>query len=73
MIYLDNSATTKPCRECVEKIHEALTDSFANPSSVHFAGLEAARREEYARGVIADLLGAESSEVYFTSGGTEAN
>ena len=73
MIYLDNSATTKPCRECVEKIHEALTDSFANPSSVHFAGLEAARREEYARGVIANLLGAESSEVYFTSGGTEAN
>ena len=73
MIYLDNSATTKPCRECVEKIHEALTDSFANPSSVHFAGLEAARREEYARGVIADLLGADRSEVYFTSGGTEAN
>ena len=41
-VYLDNSATTKPCREAVEAITRTLTENYANPSSLHGAGVEAA-------------------------------
>jgi len=72
-IYLDNGATTKPCKECVEKVVEMLTVKYGNPSSLHEKGFEAEQEIESARAVIAQNLNANVSEVYFTSGGTEAN
>lgn len=72
-IYLDNSATTKPCQECVEKVLEVLTKKYGNPSSLHEKGLEAEREVEFARAEIAGKLNAKAEEIFFTSGGTEAN
>ena len=73
MTYLDNSATTKPEREVADKIYEMLTEKFGNPSSFHKAGLDANDEITKAREIIAKSLCAQSEEIYFTSGGTEAN
>ncbi len=73
MIYLDNSATTKPCREAVDAMSHMLTRCWGNPSSIHHLGVEAEKQLKQARGQVADLLGAEPERVFFTSGGTEAN
>jgi cysteine desulfurase len=73
MIYLDNSATTKPCKACVDAMDELLNDCWGNPSSVHELGIEAEKRLRLARGQAAALLGAEKERVFFTSGGTEAD
>lgn len=73
MIYLDNSATTKPCAEAVAAMNEMLTEGWGNPSSVHNLGIEAERRLRLARSQVAELLGAEPERVFFTSGGTEAD
>ncbi len=73
MIYLDNSATTKPCPEAVEAITGALTVGWANPSALYGFGIDAARQLRQARSQVAAALGAEPDRVYFTSGGTEAD
>ena len=73
MIYLDNSATTKPCPEAVAAMTEMLTDCWANPSSLYHLGDAAAQRLKLARQQVADLMGAEPERVFFTSGGTEAD
>ena len=73
MIYLDNSATTKPCQKAVEAIQEALTEGWGNPSGLYGFGLEAARSLQLARRKVALALGAEPDRVFFTSGGTEAD
>ena len=73
MIYLDNSATTKPCAKAVEAIQEALTVGWGNPSGLYGFGLEAARSLQLARRKVALVLGAEPDRVFFTSGGTEAD
>ena len=73
MIYLDNSATTRPCPEAVEAMTDMLTRYWGNPSSVHHLGVEAERKLKEARKQVADLLGAEPERVFFTSGGTEAD
>lgn len=72
-IYLDNAATTKPCKKAVEKILEMLTIKYGNPSSLHEKGLEAEKEVELARTQVAKMLNANPKEIYFTSGGTEAN
>ena len=72
MIYLDNAATTKPCRAAVEAMIKSA-DMFANPSSLYGIGLDAEKEINAARGVIANALGVPSKNIYFTSGGTEAN
>ncbi len=72
-IYLDNSATTKPCATAIEKIVEVLTEKYGNPSSLHEKGFVAEREVELARNIIAQSLGAKTNEIFFTSGGTEAN
>lgn len=72
-VYLDNSATTKVCPEAEEKIIELLTIKYGNPSSLHAKGIEAEREVRNAREIIADYLGCSSTEIYFTSGGTESN
>ncbi len=73
MIYLDNSATTRPCPEAVAAMTHMLTSCWGNPSSVHHLGVEAERKLKEARKQVADLLGAEPERVFFTSGGTEAD
>ena len=73
MIYLDNSATTKPCAEAVEAMQEAMTGIWGNPSSLYDFGIDAARQLHSARGQVAKALGAETDRVFFTSGGTEAD
>ena len=73
MIYLDNSATTKPCIEAVEAMTKALTDSWSNPSSLYNFGIDTARELRSARQQLASVLGAEPDRLFFTSGGTEAD
>ena len=73
MIYLDNSATTKPCAEAVTAIQEALIGCWANPSALYDFGIEAAKNLRSARIKVAAALGAEPDRVFFTSGGTEAD
>lgn len=73
MIYLDNSATTKPCREAVDTITSALTDNWANPSALYGFGFDAAKLLRSARHTVAAAMGAEPDRVFFTSGGTEAD
>ena len=72
-IYLDNSATTKPYSEVIEKVVYALSHDYANPSSLHRKGVEVEKNIKAIRSEIAKTLGAKDKEVYFTSGGTEAN
>ena len=73
MIYLDNSATTRPCKEAVEAINAALTVGWANPSALYSFGIDAARALRTARNRVAAAMGAEPERVFFTSGGTEAD
>ena len=73
MIYLDNSATTKPCTEAVEAMTKALTEQWANPSALYRFGIDAAYRMKEARAAVAKTMGAEPDRVFFTSGGTEAD
>lgn len=71
-IYLDHAASTPVDREASAKA-ESVAAEAANPSSVHAAGVRAAREVERARMRLADAIGAEPEEVIFTSGATEAN
>lgn len=73
MIYLDNSATTRPAPEVVDVVNECLTVGWGNPSSPHHFGLRAEERLEQARRQVAASLSAQPEEIIFTSGGTEAN
>ena len=73
MIYLDNSATTKPCREAVEAMTKALTEEWANPSALYSFGIDASYQLKDARNAVAKAMGAEADRVFFTSGGTEAD
>ena len=73
MAYLDNSATTKPDKAVADKVYEMLTDNFGNASSFHRIGLDANAEVRRAREIIAKSMACESEEIFFTSGGTEAN
>lgn len=73
MIYLDNSATTKPYPEVIESFVKVSTDFYGNPSSLHGMGVQAENLLSKARKQIAELLKVKSSEILFTSGGTEGN
>lgn len=73
MAYLDNSATTKPDELVAKEIYTMLTENFGNPSSFHKIGLDANIKVRDARQTIANALSCEKDELFFTSGGTEAN
>ena len=73
MIYLDNSATTKPCIQAVEAMTKAMTENWGNPSALYNFGIDTARELRSARHQVAAALGAEPERVFFTSGGTEAD
>ena len=73
MIYFDNSATTRPCKEAVEAMTLAMTQNWANPSALYSFGIDAAKELRVARQQVAAAMGAEPDRVFFTSGGTEAD
>jgi cysteine desulfurase len=73
VIYLDNNATTQVDPEVVAAILPYLTQYYGNPSSMHSFGGQVGKALKQARGQVADLLGAEESEIIFTSCGTEGN
>ena len=73
MIYLDNSATTKPCAEAVAAMTLAMTENWGNPSALYGFGIDTAHALRDARHKVAAALGAEPDRVFFTSGGTEAD
>lgn len=71
--YLDNSATTKVSEKSAESACRMMLSNYGNPSSLHSKGMDAEKELEQARKIIAKSLGAMSEEIFFTSGGTEAN
>ncbi len=71
--YLDNSATTKTLKESAERALYVMTQEYGNPSSLHSMGFRAKLVLDEAREAAAEKLLCKSAEVYFTSGGTEAN
>ena len=73
MIYLDNSATTKPYPEALATYTEVASKIWGNPSSLHSLGNQAIRLLDASRRQIAELLGKSSQEIFFTSGGTEGD
>lgn len=73
MIYLDYAATTPVREEVVQTIQEALIHSFGNPSSTYRIGKASKHQLTMAREELAQLLGVDASEVFFTSGATESN
>jgi len=72
-IYLDNAATTKVDENVAKKVQEVFLESYGNASSQHSIGRKAGEELENARGRIAEFVGCESSELVFTSGGTDSN
>lgn len=72
-VYLDNSATTKPYKEVISETVKYMEDHYGNPSSLHRMGIAAEKAMKEARKSVAASLGAKDEEVYFTSGGTEAD
>ncbi len=73
MIYLDYNATTPTDPKVVEAMLPYFNENFANPSSIHSPGQEARKAVEKAREKLAKMLNSKVKEVYFTSGGTEAD
>ena len=73
LAYLDNSATTRVCKQAADKMYEVLTQQYGNPSSLHTMGFQADEILEESRSALARMLGCSGEEVFFTSGGTESN
>lgn len=73
LIYLDNSATTKPCDSAVDAAVLAMREEYGNPSSLYEFGMNAENIITDARIAIADTLNAREDEVFFTSCGSESN
>jgi len=72
-IYFDNNSTTRLHPEVLEKMLPYFRDTYGNASSIHWFGQEARRGMDRARERVANLIGASSDEIVFTSGGTEAD
>lgn len=72
-IYLDNAATTATRPEVVEAMLPYFTEQFGNPSSLYSFAKDSADAEQRARQIIADSIGADPKEIYFTAGGTESD
>lgn len=72
-LYFDSAATSRPAPEVIEAMLVVLENEYGNPSSLHRKGLRAEKIMEDARGTVASSLGVRDDEIYFTSGGTEAN
>lgn len=72
-VYSDNAATTKMSKTAMDTMFSMLEEVYGNPSSLHTAGQTARERLEEARKTVADCLNADEREIYFTSGGSEAD
>jgi len=72
-IYLDNAATTRTRPEVVEAMLPYFTELYGNPSSIYEFATQVKRGVDEARAKVAKVIGADSSEIYFTGGGTEAD
>lgn len=72
-VYCDHAATTRCHPDVAKLIYEYLVNEFGNPSSIHAFGRRARKGVEEARQQVADLIGARATEIFFTSGGTEAD
>jgi cysteine desulfurase len=72
-VYFDNAATTPVSPEVIEVMTAALREQYGNPSSIHAEGRSVRALIEESRKIVAHSIGASTSEVFFTSGGTEAN
>lgn len=72
-VYFDNAATTALDKAVIEVMVQAMNDTFGNPSSIHAHGRETKTIVEKARRTVAKLLNASPAEIFFTSGGTEAD
>ena len=72
-IYADNAATTKPCEAAIKAATTCMADGYGNPSSLHTEGRRAAELLAAARETVAQCIGSDAKEIYFTSGGSEAN
>lgn len=72
-IYLDNSSTTKPSDAVIKEISDVLKKNYGNPSSLHARGIFADEIIKKTKLKISEILGSKEDEIYFTSGGTEAN
>ena len=73
MIYLDNSATTRQADEVTDLMADVAKNTFGNPSSLYSLGMDAEKVVENARKTFAKTIGADSSEIFFNSGGTEGD
>lgn len=73
MIYLDNAATTKVRKEVLEEMLPYFTEYYTNPSSIYSPSRMVSKKVEEARSLIASTIAAQSSEIYFTSGGSESD
>ena len=72
-VYADNAATTKMSQLAIDTMLPYFNNNYGNPSSLHSAGQEAKEALESARQTVAECLGCEAREIYFTSGGSEAD
>lgn len=72
-VYADNAATTQMSENVLKAMMPLLTDIYGNPSSLHSIGQVAKEYLENARETVADCIGADPKEIYFTSGGSEAD
>lgn len=72
-VYADNAATTKMSKTALDTMLTSLTEVYGNPSSLHTVGQTARERLEEARKTIAECLNSEEREIFFTSGGSEAD
>lgn len=72
-VYLDNSATTRQYDQVTDLMVEMMRDNFGNPSSLHNLGVDAEKQVRKGRKALASALSASEDEIYFTSGGTEAD
>jgi cysteine desulfurase len=72
MIYLDNAATTPVREEVINVIQKSMLDDWGNPSSTHNNGRKAKAKLEVSRRLFAKDMGADSGEIFFTSGATES-
>lgn len=73
MIYFDNAATTCVSKTALDAMMPALTENYGNPSSLHMLGQTSNQALDEARQTVAKCLGAQPNEIYFTSGGSEAD
>lgn len=73
IVYMDNAATTKMSSAVLEAMMPCLTEVYGNPSSLYSLGQQSRKAVEDARELVAEILGAQPKEIFFTSGGSESD